>query len=163
MKTPTPQDSNLEANAFFDQQDIYELTDVCAKQDADLTALRQRVAELDKKRKDDQFECSVMSAVTGREDGETLTAAVTRVTKQLAAAVRERDESQLKRTEEGYLLKRDLAASRALAGRLREEIEGCREMVRDYVPDGMIMGIVNGMANRAIALTEADCREKGRL
>ena len=59
----------------------------------ELTRLQSRLEEcenerdeLAKKRKDDSFECSVMSAITGRENGETLTMAVDRTCRELDKA-----------------------------------------------------------------------------
>jgi hypothetical protein len=63
------------------------------RQAHELARLQSRLAEVEKerdelakKRKDDQFECCVMSAITGREDGETLTMAVDRVCRELDKA-----------------------------------------------------------------------------
>ena len=53
--------------------------------------LRRQLAEAEAWKKDAQYECAIMSAITGRDNGETLTAAVDRVCRQLAKAQQQRD------------------------------------------------------------------------
>ena len=68
------------------QGEVDQLRTELARLQSRLEECENERDELAKKRKDDSFECSVMSAITGRENGETLTMAVDRTCRELDKA-----------------------------------------------------------------------------
>ena len=125
------------------QQQIVQLNAELSRLQTRLEECENERDELAKKRKDDSFECSIMSAITGRENGETLTMAVDRTCRELDKA------------------NQDLTALRALVAKKDEALKTCLEMFReirgDWTDPRMECRAGADAAVAALALTPADC------
>ena len=95
---------------------------------AEVEALTKERDELLKKREADRFECCVMSAVTGREDGETLTAAVDRVTSELCHKNTALDAAEI----ESRQLQRSLATAESALAQAQKREVALREALKPF-------------------------------